>query len=553
MLKLNIYILILFIFFIILFLLLIIKISYNKYNKIENFNNNFYNIKNANIIRNYIDNNRTEEYIQFNTSGTIEFFIDVICDVLIVGGGGGGGRNDGDEGGGGGGGGGIGMGTINFKKNNTYTITIGDGGIGSINHGVGNNGLNTSIVGNLINEIAYGGGGGGWQTGNNGGSGGGGSGYAGNFSGGIAIKGSSSSQNSLINYYGNSGGFGYWQAGGGGGGGAYNIGLTTGGQFIYNGANGGSGILCNINNKYYGGGGGGSRGKYGNSGGIGGIGGGGNGGNRNNPTSGIENTGGGGGGSSYNKAGNGGSGVVILKYKIPESETRKINNLISISNHIYEEQIEEIVKYPVLFINSYSEPKKINNNEYIQTFIINRLIYTINFSYYNDNLLINPPHVLFDSDINYNIKNKLVKNYKNNIINTYNNIGNYIGSSIYNKNGIVNENGEWISITFPYSFILKKYGFIAIDGLENCAPGIWKLYGKNNDNDNFTLIDENIVKLSFNDFYNSESLYLRNKIDNNKSYKTYLFIFKSLAESNINDYYGGKLNFTQIVLYGLPQ
>lgn len=270
----------------------------------------------------------THIYIKF-ISGTTSLKIPIDCtaDVLIVGGGGAGSYNCGWEGGGGGGGGGVGYGTIKFKSNTIYNITVGAGGAKtSAGCTIGGNGGNTSISGGNINEIAYGGGGGGWQTGQNGGSGGGGSGYAGNFSGGTQTRGvSSSAGNSRITYYGNSGGYGYNASGGSGGGGAGSEGVSTGGVWRGNGTNGGNGIQINIlDGSYYGGGGGGGCSCITTStGGVGGIGGGGSGGNNKgslsvNGTDGGVNTGGGGGGIGCNgrSSGAGGSGIVILKFEI---------------------------------------------------------------------------------------------------------------------------------------------------------------------------------------------------------------------------------------------
>jgi len=251
------------------------------------------------------------KYAYFSTSGTFSINNDITCDIIIIAGGGGGSRNDGMEGGAGGGAGGVGLGTINLKKGVSYNISIGNGGNGAGSLGDGSSGGNTTIIGDVINETAYGGGFGGLYGGSGGGSGGGGSGFQWTNNGGSATRGQSlSGANASITYYGNNGGTGYWQnSGGGGGGGAGGAGNTGNGS----GGNGGNGIQSSITgiSTYYGGGGGGA----GSSGGAGGLGGGGTGGNRSYPTSAVSNTGGGGGGASYSTAGNGGSGVVIIRYK----------------------------------------------------------------------------------------------------------------------------------------------------------------------------------------------------------------------------------------------
>ena len=113
-------------------------------------------------------------------------------DYLIAAGGGGGG-NDGyyGQGGAGGGAGGLLISTINNvdpQVANVYTITVGAGGLGGVQHASGLNGNNSSISG--VATATGGGGGGGWndKPGKNGGSGGGGS-NGGSFGTGISGQG----------------------------------------------------------------------------------------------------------------------------------------------------------------------------------------------------------------------------------------------------------------------------------------------------------------------------------------------------------------------------
>jgi hypothetical protein len=283
------------------------------------------------------------------TTHTITVGQNTICDILVVGGGGGGGFF------GGGGGGGA----ILFANNITlgagsYTIKVGKGGTGvSTNSQNGTNGIDSSITINSVEYIARGGGGGGTRegihlrgrNGNDGGSGGGGSHsndavYQG--IGGISNKNTYSGWLS----YGNNGGKGRPGVSGspdhasGGGGGAGSV----GGDFSYTtgGGNGGSGMSFVStfgtsvgHNGWFGGGGGGNTyGSAGNpgygNGGNGLLGGGGNGGfdgvfgsfNENPAQDGLPNTGGGGGGAKYDggttedfDGGDGGSGIVIIKFK----------------------------------------------------------------------------------------------------------------------------------------------------------------------------------------------------------------------------------------------
>jgi hypothetical protein len=253
-------------------------------------------------------------------------------DYLVVGGGGGGGAHVG----GGGGGGGVIQGTTSIAGLGAIPVTVGSGGTGAwINQSAwqtyGSNGGYSSLNG----LIAYGGGVGGiWNTvapGN-----------------GSNVVGSAGGSGQVYNSYvgtsgqGNNGGAGNnvqpHAAGGGGGAGQAGGNGTQTDNSNGTGGKGGDGVQVNIDGTptYYGGGGGG--GVHGNNnnsvytGGAGGLGGGGAGSSHsgsyyvsprqpaNYGTSGTANTGGGGGGAGggmlyvENKAGNGGSGIVVIKY-----------------------------------------------------------------------------------------------------------------------------------------------------------------------------------------------------------------------------------------------
>jgi hypothetical protein len=95
------------------------------------------------------------------TTYTINFPVDTICDILIVGGGGGGGKTDAA---GGGAGGLIYIQNITLFGN--YTIKVGKKGLGGNSAStiglVGGKGENSSIIGTNSSYIAYGGGGGGY-------------------------------------------------------------------------------------------------------------------------------------------------------------------------------------------------------------------------------------------------------------------------------------------------------------------------------------------------------------------------------------------------------
>jgi len=258
---------------------------------------------------------------------------DVSAEYVVIGGGGGGGASALTSGGACGGGGGAGeiqSGRFNVSTTG-ITINVGAGGQGENTGGpsVASNGAN-SVAGSIT---ALGGGRGGTsnfaENGQDGGSGGGAA-INGQVNGTIGLR--------IGNGYGNDGGLSGRPSagGGGGGGGAGEIGgngqYTTAKESIA--GDGGDGIELAISGitKYYAGGGGGGCFKDGTRTGIpsiGGLGGGGNGGDPNGVSSGQDasaNSGSGGGGGSYNGSvhhdgGNGGSGVVFIRfpYNIPFS------------------------------------------------------------------------------------------------------------------------------------------------------------------------------------------------------------------------------------------
>ena len=244
--------------------------------------------------------------IQGAWSGTSTFTAPKYLEYLVVAGGGAGGGASGTTSGmGGGGGGGLLQGIQSITVGTSITVTVGSGGTGGAS--TGGSGLN-SVFGTIT---ALGGGGGGTfsATGTSGGSGGAASGDGvragaqGTFGQGNA--GGSSTNNT-----------------GGGGGGAGTVGLNSvggGGP----GSNGGAGIASSISGivtTYAGGGGGAYYTGSSSTNGLGGVGGGGNSGyvGSLNGVAGTSNTGGGGGGACTNpgigSGGNGGSGIVIVRY-----------------------------------------------------------------------------------------------------------------------------------------------------------------------------------------------------------------------------------------------
>jgi hypothetical protein len=268
----------------------------------------------------------SDEEIVYNYEATGKRFVSLEVQSLVVAGGGSGGKRDT----GGGGAGGLLTGTTTSLTTNTnYSIIVGAGAAaptlsgsnGVANIAAGNNGSNSTF-----NTTTSTGGGGGATNGINGGNGGSGGGGAS----------PSSIPGTGISGQGYSGGTGtlYSYAGGGGGGAGEpggNVGPTK-----Y--ASGGTGVYISEYTSlggspvgWFAGGGGGSLGNNdSNYNSPGGNGGGGTGGRLGNPTpiNGTINTGGGGGAQgdyqiSTGPAGNGGSGIVILR--IPDVYTARFS------------------------------------------------------------------------------------------------------------------------------------------------------------------------------------------------------------------------------------
>ncbi len=244
----------------------------------------------------------------FTSSGLFTVNKSMNVEYLVVSGGGGGLGSTG----GGGGAGGMLEGTNYPVTPQTYTITVGMGGIGGYSPTNGENSVFDTIT-------AIGGGSG---LNGNGGSGGGGR-YS-LIPGGIGTPGQ-----------GNNGGDGKTGTGGSGSGHGYGAGggggkSAVGGNAIEcKSGDGGAGKVSSITGiavTYAGGGGGGADSYRTCPAGIGGVGGGGNGGYFSAGTAGAANTGGGGGGganatSSTWVGGAGGSGIVVIRYLLTQDLT----------------------------------------------------------------------------------------------------------------------------------------------------------------------------------------------------------------------------------------
>jgi hypothetical protein len=278
-------------------------------------------------------------YHVFASNGTFTPSQALTADVLIVAGGGGGGGGTSAAGrGGGGGAGGYGSLTAQSLTSGTgYTCTVGAGGSTT----VASNGVNGGNSTFNATTLTGGGGGASWNSGGSGfgnGSAGGSGGGAGQFYGATDTVLGGAASPSGQGYAGGSGittGGGNFSGCGGGGAGAVGTSVTTSGSVaVYTTGGVGlsthsswgvaTGIGQNVNGTYYiaGGGGGTESSVAGNNSTYsqGGYGGGGVGsygatGARVAGTAGLAFTGGGGGGGGENvTAGNGGSGVVIVRY-----------------------------------------------------------------------------------------------------------------------------------------------------------------------------------------------------------------------------------------------
>jgi len=252
-----------------------------------------------------IQTDGTYWYHTFLSTGAFVPQTGLTCDALVVAGGGGGGAY---SGGGGGAGGLLGFVSQSFAASTSYTVTIGSGGTGGGNSsggtGYGSNGTDSQL--GALTLVLAGGGGGSSKSGSSrvaqvGGSGGGGTSSF--TTGGAGTSGQGFA------------GGNYASSGGGGGGGSAEAGNTDG---VYLGGDGVStysswGLATttgqNVSGTVYYAGGGDSDSSGAATGGAGGGGA--------ASTNGTTNTGGGGGAwNGSGSAGNGGSGIVIIRYTI---------------------------------------------------------------------------------------------------------------------------------------------------------------------------------------------------------------------------------------------
>ena len=274
--------------------------------------------------------------------------------ALVVAGGGPGGYR---AGGGGGAGGYIYNTALAVSSGTEYAIHVGTGGAASESDGsFGQQGGNSSVVGGSVNLVAVGGGAGGngnrstagWRVGQSGGSGGG-------------ASGSDSAVGTGTSGQGHAGGTGavgennsYFGGGGGGAGSAGDVAIVSGNNV--NGPGGGAGLECDITGVglfYAGGGGAGSdelSGKPGSPGaggsGVGGTGSRKSAGVASAATQGVDGTGSGGGGGcgddpNFYKGGDGGDGIVIIRYASQGDPSTVPEPIVSLQSAVYDETSED--------------------------------------------------------------------------------------------------------------------------------------------------------------------------------------------------------------------
>jgi len=270
---------------------------------------------------NIVANDGTYWYHAFLTSGNFVPQTSITCDYLVVAGGGSGGYRIG----GGGGAGGFRASATNALTATNYAVIVGAGGASTgLNS---SNGSNSSFNSFTSNGGGYGGTGDALNSAGSGGSGGGGSHQTGGQTPGSGNTPSTSPSQ------GNNGGTGFYSGGpnahpgGGGGAGSAGSNGSSGqsgaggsGTNTYNSINVSSWLSATgtgVSGVLAGGGGAGCNNTNGSPGSGGGAGAG-NGGGNSSATNATANTGSGGGGqrNDTNPAGQGGSGIVIIRYTI---------------------------------------------------------------------------------------------------------------------------------------------------------------------------------------------------------------------------------------------
>lgn len=530
-------------------------------------------------------------YIVFRNRGNdqtvynITFPENTTCDLLVVGGGGGGSA-------GGGGGGGY-IYETGITLNGTFNIKVGKGGSGATGSSNGIQGANTSLIGGSINYISYGGGGGG----------GNGNVAPQHTTGQVGSYGGNGHDNTTTQTYtstqGNKGGRALASASGsgGGGGGSDSVGgdavLVSGissqptTTAYYRGGQGGNGSKNNITGTeiYYAGGG--TAGANTNNGTdksiqIDVLGGGGFGSrapnaNGGNGTNGL---GGGGGGGDWERTtgANGGSGVVIIRYKaVKDAATlgaqwtyEDSGNVFNIGNvgigteahDDYALNIKGDFNYDGdIYKNNMliSQGRKYKVDSDIE---INKPI-----GYYKYT-----PERMYPPTRNLASANHLVtgESYGNGVYETsdssnsytypayaafngsggvgyHNTNTNYTGRTYLGSEYIVSGYlGDWIKIKLPVDINLTKYGFKQRGGsYEARAPGSYKIYGSNDDVNWDELVERSYIDITYSQAITESNDYFEENITTTNTYKYFALV--------VNKVYGGgtvPLNFDEWYIFG---
>jgi len=509
-----------------------------------------------------VNENYNDGYVQFaeleiygfpaNTfkTNTITFQEDTVCDVLVIGGGGSGGVR---YGGGGGAGACIYMQNYIFPSG-TYNIVVGDGGASVSNSvaDIGNHGEDSYIQKDGVDIFrAIGGGGGGYDRTNDilpGGS-----------SGGTVVSNTLENISTLnvpisSDTYGNKGGVGlrniyaFYAGGGGGGAGSSGKNAVTHSTTSGYGGAGGEGRLINITGRdlYYAAGGGGGIGPNG----IGGQGGSGIGGNGSvlqaTALNGLANTGSGGGGSGFASgtnlngvSGAGGSGIVIIRWKKFVNSTHVVNKDINVYNN-------NIVIGKTKYLDNFKQFGLIRKYPPIgSTFTstggsFSELSSTIEGQLYGNGKYLSSQsssggylsQFLFDgvlgSDTGIHSANNRYSQPNGNVTTN--------GAILNNTNYI----GEWVKIKMPIQIYLAYIKIYARNNILSRAPGIYRVYGSNDD-ENWTLLIDNNKEAIYECILNDNILFsnsFNSKL--NQSDKYYYFALC------VNKIFGGDTNATQV-------
>lgn len=117
--------------------------------------------------------------------------------------------------------------------------------------------------------------------------------------------------------------------------------------------------------------------------------------------------------------------------------------------------------------------------------------------------------------------------------------GQYSGDTYIQNNYIVNDyKGDWLKIILPVKIKLTKYGFLQRIDFPERSPGIFRIYGSN-DNTNWTVLVDKTTKITYNNLTYTET------INNNLEFNHYAIVVNKVLGS------GNMLNFDEWYIYGM--